>query len=213
MTSPTGAGLVPGRPPCSPEWSTDPGATSTDPDDEIFNLVRDALILPLALDWDALPLCRLPPPRPDLLQGTRWGRGMVVLVRGPTGIRCAPVEQDKVGRRGDARADSPSSRRIPSSSLLPWATRVPAPTSLLLPTGHPRAGNRSAPSSGRTAVRHARHPTRPAGHRRVVARRRSGNRLGWPTTVHAEKGAMSHYASRPTPLGRPGGRWRDGRQR
>ena len=87
MTPPTGAGLVPVGPPCSPEWSTDPGATSTDPDDDILTLVRDALIFPLALDWDALPLCRLPPPRPDLLQGTRWGLGMVGLVRGPTGNR------------------------------------------------------------------------------------------------------------------------------
>jgi len=100
MTPPTGAGLVPGGPPCSPELSTDPGATSTDPDDDILNLVRDALILPLALDWDALPLRRPSPPRPDLLQGTRWGRGMVGLVRGPTGIGCAPVEQDKVGGGG-----------------------------------------------------------------------------------------------------------------
>jgi len=75
---------------------------------------------------------------------------------------------------------------------------------------HPRAGNRSAPRSGRTAAGHARHPTRPAGHRRVVTRCRLGSRLGWPGTVHAEKGAMSHYASRPLPLGCPGGRWRAG---
>jgi len=66
-TPPTGAGLVPGRPPRSPEWSTDTGATSTDPDDDIVTLVGDALILPLALDWDAFPFCLPPPPRPDLL--------------------------------------------------------------------------------------------------------------------------------------------------
>jgi len=131
-------------------------------------------------------------------------------VRGPTGIRCAPVEQDKVRGVGDPHMDSPYPGRVPSASLLPWKTRVPAPTILLLPTGHPRAGNRSAPSSGRTAAGHARHPTRPAGHRRVVTRRRLLYRLGWPGTVHAEKGAMSHYAAWPTPLGWPGGRWRGG---
>jgi len=91
MTPPTGTGLVPAGLPCFPEWSTDPGATSTDPDDDILALVRDAVLLPLALDRDALPLCRLPPPRPDLLQGTRWGLRMMGLVLGPTGIRCAPV--------------------------------------------------------------------------------------------------------------------------
>jgi len=67
MTPPTGAGLVPGGPPCSPEWSTDAGATSTDPDDDILALVWNAWILPLALVWDALPLGLQPPPRPDLL--------------------------------------------------------------------------------------------------------------------------------------------------
>jgi len=67
MTPQTGAGLVPGGPPFSPEWSIDAGATSTDPDDDILALVWDALILPLALVWDAFPLCLQPPPRPDLL--------------------------------------------------------------------------------------------------------------------------------------------------
>jgi len=67
MTPPTSAGFVPGGPPCSPEWSTNPGATSTDPDDDILDLVGDALILPVASLRDALPLHRPPPPRPDLL--------------------------------------------------------------------------------------------------------------------------------------------------
>jgi len=58
---------VPAGPPCSPEWSTDPGATSTVPDDDILILVGDALIFPLALDWDALPLCLPPPTRLDRL--------------------------------------------------------------------------------------------------------------------------------------------------
>jgi len=39
MTPPTGAGLVPGGPPCSPELSTDAGATSPDPEDDILALV------------------------------------------------------------------------------------------------------------------------------------------------------------------------------
>jgi len=154
-----------------------------DPDDDILTLVRDALLLPLtlardalllplALDRDALLLCRLPPPRPDLLQGTRWGLGLMGLVLGPTGIRRAPVEQDK---GEDARVDSPSPGRGPSSSVLPWTTRDPSPTILLLlPPDHPHAGRRSAPGSGRTAAGHARYPPRPAGHRRVVTRRRLG---------------------------------------
>jgi len=86
---------------------------------------------------------------------------MVGLVRGPTEISCAPVEQDKVGAGGDARADSPSPGRVLSSSLLTWTTRVPAPTILLLPTGHPRAGHRSAQGrDGRQPGTHATHETR-----------------------------------------------------
>jgi len=87
MTPHSGAGLAPEGPPCSPEWSTDPDATYTDPEDDILDLVGDALILPVAFVWDALPLHRTPSPRPDLLQGIRWELGMVGLVRGPTGIR------------------------------------------------------------------------------------------------------------------------------
>jgi len=67
MTPPTSAGLVPGGPPCSPEWSTDPGASSTVTDDDILDVVGDAFIVPVALVWNALPLHLPPPPRPDLL--------------------------------------------------------------------------------------------------------------------------------------------------
>jgi len=67
ITPRTGAEIVPGGPPCSPEWSADAGATSADPDDDILALVQDALIFPLAFDWEALPLRVPPPPRPDLL--------------------------------------------------------------------------------------------------------------------------------------------------
>ena len=100
----------------------------------------------------------------------------------------------------------------PPPRSYPGQPTLPDPKTLLPRKDHPRAGNRSAPRSGRTAAGHARHPTRPAGHRRVVTRRRLGNRLGWPETVHAEKGALSHFAARPTPLTWPGGRWRAGRR-
>jgi len=72
---------------------------------------------------------------------------MAGLVRGPAGIRCAPVEQDKVGGGGDARVDSPSPGRVPSPSLLPWTTHTPSPDDPPPPKDHPRAGNRSAPRS------------------------------------------------------------------
>ena len=155
MTPPTGTGLVPAGPPCSPEWSPDPGATSTDPDDDILTLDRDALLLPLALDRDALPLDQLPPPRPDLLQGTRWGLGMMGLVLGPTGIRCAPVEQDK---GGDARADSPSPGRGPSSSLsYPGrpATQARRSSSSSPRTTHTRGAGRPRDRDGRQTGTHA----------------------------------------------------------
>ena len=45
-----------------------------------------------------------------------------------------------------------------------------------------------------------------------MTRLRLGNRLAWPGTVHAEKGAMSQYAARSTPLGRKGGRCGSGRR-
>jgi len=215
MTSPTGTGLVPAGPPCYPVWSTDPGATSTDPDDDMLTLVRDALLLPLASDRDALEL-GLGPGRLALVPATSTTPGP------PPGDKVGTGDSgpgsgshgDKVctsgtrqGGGGDTRADSPSPGRRPSSSLIPWTTRDPNPTILLLPTDHPRAGSRSAPGPGQTAAGHARYPPRPAGRRRVVTRRRLGNRLGCPGTVHAEKGAMSHYASQPTPLCGPGGRW------
>jgi len=44
-----------------------PRATSTDPEDDILDLVGDAFILPVALVWDVLPLYLTPPHRPDLL--------------------------------------------------------------------------------------------------------------------------------------------------
>ena len=124
MTPPTGAAIVPEELSCSSEWSTDAGATFTDPEDDILALVWDALILTLALVWDALSLYLRPPPMPDLLQGSRWELGIVVLVSGPMGIMCAPENQDKVEGGGDARLDSPSPGRAPSSSLLPWTTRA-----------------------------------------------------------------------------------------
>ena len=68
---PTGAGIVPGGPPYSPEWSTDAGTTPSDPDDDIFVLVRYALTWSLPLTRDVLTLCPRPPPTTDLLQGTR----------------------------------------------------------------------------------------------------------------------------------------------
>ena len=107
---------------CSPEWSTKAGATFSDPDDDILALPRDALTLSLALVRDALSLCLRPPPTPDPLQRRSWELGMVDLVRGPTGQRCAAVEQDRVGGGVDTRGDSPSPERAPSSSLLPRTT-------------------------------------------------------------------------------------------
>ena len=142
ITPPTGAGIVPGGQPCSPEWSTDAGATLSDPEEDILALVGDALTLSLALVRDALTLCPRPPPTPDLLQGTRWELGMVGLVISPTGIRCAPVERDK---GGDSRADSPSPGRATSSTLLHWTTSPPRRGDPPPPKVHPRAGNRSAP--------------------------------------------------------------------
>jgi len=97
ITPPTGAGLVPGWPPCSPGWSKDAGATLSDPDEDMLVLVRDALTLSLALVRDALTFCLRPPPTPDLLHGKRWELGMVGLVMCPTGIRCATVERDNGG--------------------------------------------------------------------------------------------------------------------
>ena len=97
ITPPKGVGLVPGEPPCSPEWSTDAGATPSDPDDDILTLVWDALTLSLALVLDALTLRLRLPPTQDLLQGTRWELGMAGLVLRRTGIWCAPVEQDNGG--------------------------------------------------------------------------------------------------------------------
>jgi len=157
MTPPTGAGLVPGGPPCSPECSTDSGATPKDPDDDILALVLDAFILPLAFVWDALPFYLRPPPRPDLLQGTRWELGMVGLARSPTGIRCTPVEQDKVGGGGGgggARVDSLSHRRVLSSSLLPRTTRAPSPND---PPPPPKVHTR-ARGTGRPRDRGGRKP-------------------------------------------------------
>jgi len=136
MTPPTGAGLVPGGPPCSPECSTDSGATPKDPDDDILALVLDAFILPLAFVWDALPFYLRPPPRPDLLQGTRWELGMVGLARSPTGIRCTPVEQDKVGGGGGGGAHvwtrSHTGVYSPPRSY-PGQRALQAPTTLLPP--------------------------------------------------------------------------------
>ena len=172
MTPPTGARLVPAGPPCSPEWSTDPGATSTDPDDDNLTLVSDASILPLALVWNALPLCRLPPTRPDLLRGTRWGLGIMGLLRGPTGTRCAPVEQDKVGGRGGRACGLALTRAW--TLLLSLTLDDPRPKPDDPPPPPPGPPTRGAPGSGRTAAGHARYPPRPAGHRRVVTRRRLG---------------------------------------
>jgi len=75
ITPPTGAGIVPGGPPCSPEWSTDAGATPSDPGDDFLALVRDALTVSLALVRDALTLCLRPPQTPDLLQGDKVRTG------------------------------------------------------------------------------------------------------------------------------------------
>jgi len=73
---------------------------------------------------------------------------MVGLVRGPTGIRCAPGEQDRVGGGGgDARVDSPSPGRVPSSLLALWTTQTPSPENPPPPKDQLRAGNRSAPRS------------------------------------------------------------------
>jgi len=132
MTPPTGAGLVPGGPPCSPEWSTDAGATSTDPDDDILGLVWDALIFPLALVWDALPWYLQPLTTPDLHQGTRWELGMVSLSRGSTGIRWARVEQDKVGG-GKHEWTRPHPGLYPPPSSYPGQSAPQAPTTLLAP--------------------------------------------------------------------------------
>jgi len=60
---------------------------------------------------------------------------------------------------------------------------------------HAHAGNRSAPSRRLAFSGKPRHATKPTGHRKVVTRRQMGNRLGWPGTVHAEKGSISHYAA------------------
>jgi len=97
ITPPTGAGLLPGGPSGSPYWSVDAGAIPSDPDDDIFTLVWDAMTLSLALVLDALTLRLRLPPTQDLLQGTSWELGMAGLVLRRTGIWCAPVEQDKGG--------------------------------------------------------------------------------------------------------------------
>jgi len=83
ITPPKGVGLVPGEPPYSPEWSTDAGATPSDPDDDILALVWETLTLFLTVTRDALTLYPRSPPTPELLQGTRWELGMVDLVTGP----------------------------------------------------------------------------------------------------------------------------------
>ena len=152
MTPPTGAGLVPGGPPCSPEWSTDAGPTSTDPDDDILALVWDAFILPLALVWEALPLYLQPPPTPDLLQGTIWELGMVGLVRGPTGIGCAPVEQDKVGGRTHVWT-RPHSGVYPPPRSYPGQPAPQARTTL-----HPPPRSTHARGTGRPRDRDGRKP-------------------------------------------------------
>jgi len=153
MNPPTGAGLVPGGPPCSPEWSTDPGATSADPEDDILTLVRDTLFLPFALDWDALPLCRLPPARPDLLQGTSWGLGMVGLVRGPTRTRCAPVEQDKMGGGGERTCGLALTRACTLLLALTPDDPRPSPDDPPPPRGPPTRGAPVGPGIGTDGTR------------------------------------------------------------
>jgi len=93
MTSQTGVGLVPGGPPCSPEWSIDAGATPSDAYNDILAFDRDALALDRdalaldrdssALDWGGVTLYPRSPPAPHLLQGLRWELGMVGLRTGP----------------------------------------------------------------------------------------------------------------------------------
>ena len=80
ITPPTGVGLVPCGPPCSPERSTDAGPTPSDPEEDILALDRDTL----TMTRDALSFCPRSPPTPDLFQGTRWEQGMVGLVTVPT---------------------------------------------------------------------------------------------------------------------------------
>jgi len=69
---------------------------------------------------------------------------MVGLVRGPTGIRCAPVEQDKMGG-GTYVWTRPHPGVYPPPRSYPGQPSLQAPTTLLPPTVHPHAGNRSAP--------------------------------------------------------------------
>jgi len=95
-------------------------------------------------------------------------------------------------------------------SLAGTRALLPAPTPVNPPdqdSAAPRTTH--TPGAGQFRTRlgcsgRQRHATRLTGHRRVVRRRRSENRLGWPGTVHAEKGDMSHYAApvRPPSLAR-----------
>ena len=107
---------MPGERPCSPEWLTDTGGAPSDREDDILALARDALTLSLALVRDALKLRLRPPPTPDLLQGTRSELGKVALVMGPTGIRCAQVGQDKLGRGTHVRTLPHRGAHTPPSS-------------------------------------------------------------------------------------------------
>jgi len=165
------------------------------------------LHLSLGLGLGSLALVPATPANAGPPPGDNMGTGDGGLGPGSHGDRVR-TSGTRQGGREDARVDSPSPGRVPSPSLLPWTTRASSPDDPSPPPKvHTRAGNRSAPRPRRTEAGHARHPTRPTGHRRVVTRRRLGNRLGWPGTVYADKRAMSHYAARSTPLGRPGGRW------
>ena len=119
ITPPKGVGLVPGEPPCSPEWSTDAGATPSDPDDDILALVRETLTLFLTLTRDALTLYPRSPPTPELLQGTRWELGMVDLVTGPKPLG------DKVRTSGTRQGGGTYERTLPHRGAHPHPRSYP----------------------------------------------------------------------------------------
>jgi len=160
------------------------------------------------------------------------GLGCLALVPA-TSTTTGPPPGDKVGTADGGPGSGSHGDKVCTSGTtqggggthvrnLPHAGVYPSPLSYPgRPASQPQRSSSSRATHAREPVgpgvgtdgSQARTPPHgPARHRRVVTRRRLGNRLGWPGTVHTEKGDMSHYESQPTPLGWPGGRWCAGRR-